>query len=102
MGLVSGGSLPGRLALGLAQGPPWWREHLSAKADSIAEGPGRLVTCPLLLAPPKSRVPSVFRGGTGVPYWGSCCETTHASGSFSAAKVDGLVSGPLTLGKVQM
>ena len=58
------------------------------------------------LSPPPgpSQVPGpvCLPGGTGVPYWGSCCETTHASGSFSAAKVGGLVSGPLTLGKVQM
>ena len=57
MGLVSGLSLASCLVqplLGLAQGPSWWRVHLSAKMDSSAKDPGRLVVSFLLLAPPKS------------------------------------------------
>ena len=56
MGLVSGLSLASHLAwpiLGLAQGPSWWRPHLSAKMEATAKDSGRLVVSFLLLAPLK-------------------------------------------------
>ena len=52
MGLVSLSPLANRLALVL--GPSWWCTHLSAKMDSSAKDPGRLVIFSFLLAPPKS------------------------------------------------
>ena len=50
MGLVSLSPPANRLALVL--GPSWWYMHLSAKMDSSAKDPGRLVVSSLLLAPP--------------------------------------------------
>ena len=56
MELVSGLSLASFLAqpiFGLAQGPSWWLTHLSAKMDSSAKDPGRLVVSSFLLVPPE-------------------------------------------------
>ena len=55
LGLVSGLSLAYHHAppvLGLAQDTSWWKGDLSAKMDSSAKYPGKLVVSSLLLAPP--------------------------------------------------
>ena len=71
MGLVSGLSLANGLAKfvpGLAQGPSWGFSCLSAKVDSSAKDPGRLVISSLLLAPPKPSCQSL--GQHHSPYQG--------------------------------
>ena len=55
--VVSGLSLANRLTRpirDLTSGPFWWQVQLSAKMDSRAKDPGRLVVSFLLLAPLKS------------------------------------------------
>ena len=84
---ASTSSGPGSLLVG---------EHLSAKMDSSAKGPGRLVVSFLLLAPTKSSQ-LVFRAAPCVFTGASCCETMHASGYYRAwPRWAVSLSGPLT------
>ena len=81
MGFVSRLSLATCLAqfiLGLAQGPSWWCEHLSAKMDSSAKDP--------LLPPvgPSQVLLVSLQGSTLFLIWASCCEIPHASAYYCA------------------
>ena len=63
----------------LAPGPPWWCEHLSAKMDSGAKDPGRLVGRLLPPIGPSQVLLVSLQGSTTFLIRASCCETTHAS-----------------------